>query len=393
MSKNPYEALGVSKTASADEIKSAYRKLAKKYHPDLNPGNKEAEAKMKDINLAYEVLSDEKKRKNFDQFGSADGPKGFGGFSGASGGFGQGGFGGFDFSSFGQGGGFGDIFGDIFGDGGGFGDIFGSGRRKRSVQGNDIKLNINLSFVESCMGCVKTVTFTRFERCGGCNGTGAKDGSDFSTCGHCNGSGRVKQQTRMGGFGIIENVVPCSGCNATGRIVKNKCDKCSGKGAVKRSVDFDLNVPAGIADGQVLNIAGEGDAPIGAEGISGNLMVGVKVAQHPILTRDEFDLYMELPISFTQAMLGDKVQIPIIDGTTILTIPPGTQSGTIHRLKGKGVKRLRYIGNGDLIVKIVVELPRGLDKKQMEQIRALEESISPNEYAKRRAYKDKMQKL
>ena len=390
MANNPYEALGISKTASADEIKSAYRRLAKQYHPDQNPDNKEAESKFKEINSAYEVLSDEKKRKNFDQFGSADGPMG-GGFGGRGG---AGGFGGFDFSSFG-GGGFEDIFGSMFGGGGGFGDIFGGGnRRRRTAQGNDINISLTLSFAESCLGCSKTVTFSRFEKCSGCNGTGARNGSDFTTCSHCNGTGKVKQQSRIGAFGIIENVVPCSACNATGKIITNKCSTCGGKGAAKRTVDFDVNVPAGIHDGQTLNISGEGDAPVGAtEGISGNLMIGIKVIPHSLLIRDEFDLFLELPISFTQAILGDKIQIPTVEGTTLLTIPAGTQSGTIHRLKGKGVKKLRQIGSGDLIVKVIVELPKNIDKKQTEFIRTLDASISQHEYVKRKVYKDKMSRL
>lgn len=380
--KNPYESLGVSKTASADEIKSAYRRLAKQYHPDQNPNNKEAEAKFKEISVAYEILSDENKRKNFDQFGSAEGPMG--------GGFGSGGFGGmgnFDFE---------DLFGGMFGGGGGFGDIFGGrgSSRKRTVQGRDIHINLTLSFVESCLGVQKTVTFTRFEKCTDCNGTGARNGSDFTTCSYCKGSGSVRQQSRLGAFGVIENVIPCSACNATGRIIRDKCGTCGGKGVSKRTVDFDVSVPAGIHDGQTLNISGEGDAPTGtSEGISGNLLIAIKVIAHPLLVREEFDLYLDLPISFTQALLGDKVQIPTIEDTMLLTIPAGTQSGTIHRLKGKGVKKLRSIGSGDLIVKVIVELPKNLDRKQIEQIKTLNANISAHEYAKRKAYKDKLDKI
>jgi len=383
---NPYETLGVSKNASAEDIKAAYRRLAKESHPDKNSGDKAAEAKFKEINAAYEILSDEKKRKNYDQFGSAEGPMG--------GGFSRGG-GGFDFSGGGGFSGFEDLFGGIFGDTGGFADMFGGrSQRKRTVQGNDINLNLTLSFVESCLGVTKTVTFSRFEKCSDCGGTGAKGGSAFAQCPHCNGTGRIKQQSRLGSFGVIENVVPCSACNATGRIVRDKCASCGGKGAIKHTVDFDVNVPAGIHDGQTLNISGEGDAPVGqAEGLSGNLLINIKVIQHPLLMRDEFDLHLELPISFTQALLGDKVQIPVIEGTTILNIPAGTQSGTVFRLRGKGVKKLRGIGSGDLIVSVVVELPKNLDKKQIEQIKALNESISRQEYFKKRAYKEKMDRL
>jgi len=292
--KNPYETLGISKSASIDEIKAAYRKLAKKYHPDLNPNNKVAEERMKEINTAYEVLGDEKKRANFDQFGSADGMGG--GFGGGGGGFG--GMGGFDFSGMS---GFSDIFEGIFG-GGGMGGFGESRSKKRSAVGGDVRISMNLTFEESCLGVKKKVTFSRFERCGDCGGTGARGGSGYSTCDYCKGQGRVRQQQRLGGFGIIENVVPCSACNATGRIIKEKCNLCAGKGVTKRQVDFEVNVPAGISDGQTLNISGEGDAPLGvAEGMSGNLLIAIRVTPHPLLVRDEFDLYLELPISFTQA--------------------------------------------------------------------------------------------
>lgn len=389
--KNPYESLGISKTASTDEIKTAYRKLAKKYHPDLNPNDKVAEEKMKEINAAYEVLGDEKKRANYDRFGSSEGAgTGFGG-----GGFG-GGMGGFDFSSMG---GFSDIFEGIFGGaGGGFSGMGGSyseaRTRKRAVQGGDVRISMNLTFEESCLGVKKKVTFSRFEKCTDCGGTGAKGGSNYTTCDYCKGQGRVRQQQRLGGFGIIENVVPCTACNATGRIIKEKCTPCGGKGVIKRQIDFEVNVPAGISDGQTLNISAEGDAPLGvAEGISGNLLISIRVTPHPLLVRDEFDLYLELPISFTQAMLGDKIQIPTIEGTSLLTIHEGTQSGTIHRLKGKGVKRLRGIGSGDLIVKIIVEVPKRLDRKQTDMLRVLDQTISPSEYYKRKIYKEKMEKL
>jgi len=385
--KNPYDSLGVPKTASIDEIKAAYRKLAKKYHPDLNPNDKAAEEKMKEINAAYEVLGDEKKRANYDRFGTAEGMGGMGG--GFGGGFG-GGMGGFDFTGMG---GFSDIFEGIFG-GGGMGGFGETRTKKRSIQGGDVRISMNLTFEESCLGTKKKVTFSRFEKCTDCGGTGARGGSNYTTCSYCKGNGRVRQQQRLPGFGMIENVVPCSACNATGRIIKEKCTPCGGKGVTKKQIDFEVNVPAGISDGQTLNISGEGDAPLGvAEGISGNLLISIRVTPHPLLVRDEFDLYLELPISFTQAMLGDKIQIPTIEGTSLLTVHEGTQSGTIHRLKGKGVKRLRGIGSGDLIVKIIVEVPKRLDRKQSEMIRVLDQIIPSSEYNKRKTYSDKMERL
>jgi len=383
MQKNPYDILGVSKSATPDEIKSAYRKLAKQYHPDQNPDNKDAEAKFKEINSAYEILGDAGKKANYDRFGSADG------FGGGQGG---GGFSGFqDFSQAFSG--MGDIFGSFF-DEGGLGGMFGGGgRRQRANRGNDIQLNINISFFEAAQGCTKTVTFSRFEKCYDCNGSGARNGTAVDVCSYCHGNGVVKQTTRLGRFGMMENVVPCSACNATGRVIREKCTKCSGKGAAKKTVNYEVNVPAGIADGQILNIAGEGDAALGSEGISGSLLIGVRVASHPLLVRNEFDLHLELPITFTQAILGDKVKIPSLDGMIDFTIPPYTQNGTIHKLRGKGIKKLRSIGSGDLIIKIFVEIPDKVDKRLQEYIRTLDTGIDAREYKKRNSYLDKSKKL
>ncbi|MCL2570543.1 MAG: molecular chaperone DnaJ [Firmicutes bacterium] len=377
--KNPYETLGVSKSATADEIKSAYRQLAKKYHPDQNPGDKNAEAKFKEISGAYEVLSDPQKKSNYDKFGSAEGM--FGGGGGGAGGFS--GFNGFDM---------GDIFSSFFD--GPIGDMFGGGaRRSRSVRGNDINVNVNLSFQESAYGAKKTVTYTRFEKCHDCNGTGAKNGTSVNTCSYCNGQGRVKQTSRIGRFGVMENVVPCSACNGSGKMIRDKCPGCNAKGAVKKTVNYEVNIPAGIADGQALSINGEGDAPFGAEGISGNLLVHIRVSAHPILQRDGYDLHMELPISFTQAILGDKVKIPTVDGVTDFTIPPYTQNGAIHKLKGKGIKKLSSIGTGDIIIKILVEMPNKLDRKVQDAIKTLDQVISEKEYQKKTNYTSKMGKL
>ena len=382
MAKDYYESLGVTKTATADEIKSAYRKKAKQYHPDQNPGNKEAEAKFKEINAAYETLSDPGKRANYDRFGEA-GPQ----FGGAGGGFG--GFpGGMNFD-FGDLGGIGDfIFNNFFDGGGGFANFMGGmgGARKRA-RGSDVRLSMTLTFAESCLGCKKTVTFSRFEKCPDCGGTGARNPSDVQTCSYCKGTGQVRQSGRFGGMTVV---VPCSACNGTGKTIREKCAGCKGGGTVKHNVTYEVNVPAGIADGQTLNIAGEGDAPTGGEGISGSLLIGVRVTPHPLLVRDGFDLYLELPISFTQAILGDKVNIPGIEGTHELIIPPHTQNGVIHRLKGRGVKKLKSIGSGDLIVKILVEMPKNLDRKQLELVRALDTSVSEHDYPKRRAYREKM---
>ena len=382
MSKNPYETLGVSKSASDAEIKSAYRKLARQYHPDMNPNDKMAEAKFKEVSGAYDILSDPQKKANFDRFGSADGmgggAGGFGGFGGA------GGFGGFS-----------DIFENFFGGGGGgFGDMFGGGgAQRRTSRGSDINIKLDLTFAEAANGVSKQVTFSRFDKCGECNSTGAKNGTAVERCKDCNGQGRVKQTQRLGGFGYIENVVPCSTCNASGKVIRDKCNGCSGRGSIKRTVNYTINVPAGIADGQILNISGEGDAPQGGEGLSGNLMVNIRVANHPLLRRDNFDLHLDLPITFIQAIMGDTVHVPTVGGMIKFKIPAGTQNGDIHKERGKGIKKLRSPGNGDLVITIFVEMPSKLDKKTMELIRHLESEMTGNEFKEVKKYGDKMLKI
>ena len=379
MAKDLYGVLGIGKTATEAEIKSAYRKLAKQYHPDQNPDNKEAEAKFKEINAAYEVLGDETKRKNYDRFGATGEGGGFGQGGGGFGGFGDfGGFGGFDFQS---------AFESM---GGAFGDIFGRSRQQsRTFRGNDIQLNMTLSFKEAAMGSKKTIQFTRFEKCSDCNGNGSKNGSAVERCKHCNGAGAVRQSSRFG-FATIENIVPCQPCNATGKIIKEKCLKCSGKGAQKQTVSYEVTFPAGIDDGQTLNIPGEGDAALGGEGMSGNLLINTRVTSHPILARHGFDLHVELPISFTQAIIGCKVKIPTIDGFVDISIPSFTQSGYTQRLKGKGVKKLRQIGSGDIIITVVVEIPNKLGKRELELMRHLDDNLPERDYTKKANYNNKM---
>ncbi len=377
---NPYEALGISKTASADEIKSAYRRLAKKYHPDANPNNKEAEEKFKEINAAYEILSDAQKKANYDRFGSADGPH-FGGGAG-----GAGGFGGFDFSGFG---GFGDIFENIFDQG--IDGLFGGRRsRARANRGSDIIIDMDLTFEESCNGTTKNIIFNRNERCPDCHGTGAKDDNSLQTCSYCHGAGQVKQTQRLGGFTVIENVVTCPVCHGTGKVITDKCKSCGGKGSFKKQVTSKINIPAGIDDGQTLTINGEGNMAEGAAGISGDLQIRVHVAKHPILIREDFDLYMELPITFTQAILGTKVRIPVIGGFMDFEVPPNTQNGDVRRIRGKGVKKLRSVGTGDLIVKIFVEMPKMVDKRTAQLLEALDTDIRADSYKKVASYRSKV---
>lgn len=371
--KDYYSILGVDKNASDDEIKSAYRRLAKKYHPDLNK-TEEAAEKFKEINEAYEVLGDSKKRANYDQFGSADGNP-FGG-AGSSGGFG-------DF--FGGGGGFSDIFSDIF-------SAFGGGRSgaRTMAKGEDIDINMNLTFEEACFGVEKNVTLGKIEKCEKCNGTGAKNGREFTTCTSCQGTGRVRfQQNTMFGTTIRESV--CPKCDGTGKIVKEKCESCNGKGYQRIQKTVKVKVPAGIDNGQTLRMRGEGNAPT-REGINGDLNIHISVAQHSILVRKGNDLYMDLYLPFTTTLLGGKIDIPTLNGNYTLTIPELTPSGTVMRLKNKGVKILNKDKYGDLLVTIKAECPKSLDKQTKDKLQEIANKFSENDYVKFGNYLKKMKK-
>lgn len=371
--KDYYSILGVDKNASDDEIKSAYRRLAKKYHPDLNK-TEEAAEKFKEINEAYEVLGDSKKRANYDQFGSADGNP-FGG-AGSSGGFG-------DF--FGGGGSFSDIFSDIF-------SAFGGGRSgaRTMAKGEDIDINMNLTFEEACFGVEKNVTLGKIEKCEKCNGTGAKNGREFTTCTSCQGTGRVRfQQNTMFGTTIRESV--CPKCDGTGKIVKEKCESCNGKGYQRIQKTVKVKVPAGIDNGQTLRMRGEGNAPT-REGINGDLNIHISVAQHSILIRKGNDLYMDLYLPFTTTLLGGKIDVPTLNGNYTLTIPELTPSGTVMRLKNKGVKILNKDKYGDLLVTIKAECPKSLDKQTKDKLQEIANNFSENDYVKFGNYLKKMKK-
>ncbi len=364
-SKDYYSILGVDKSASADEIKSAYRRLAKKYHPDINP-SEEAANKFKEINEAYEVLGDDKKRANYDQYGSADGPQ-FGGAGGA------GGFG--DFFS-GGGGGFSDIFSDIFSAFGG-----GGAQNQRVMEkGDDIFVNIVLSFEEACFGVEKNITFNKIEKCPDCKGTGAKDGKEFTVCPDCKGTGRVRfQQNTM--FGTTIREAGCTKCNATGKIIKEKCSTCNGKGYSKISKTVKVKVPAGIDDGQTIRMRGEGNAPV-RDGINGDLNIHVSVSPHKVLVRKGNDIYLDLYIPFTKALLGTKIEIPTLKGPYVLTIPELTPSGTVMRLKNKGVKVLNRDAYGDMLVSIKAEPPKNMDRATKKAIEELDGKIDEKSYTK-----------
>lgn len=370
--KDYYSILGVDKNASDDEIKSAYRRLAKKYHPDLNK-TEEAAAKFKEINEAYQVLGDSQKRANYDQFGSADGnPFGAGGSAG----------GGFD-DFFGGSGGFSDIFSDIF-------SAFGGNGRRTQVKerGQDINTQITLSFEEACFGCEKNITLSKITKCAKCNGTGAKNGKEFSVCPECNGTGRVRyQQNTL--FGTTIREAGCPKCNATGKIIKEKCPDCNGKGYEKSNKTIKVKFPAGIDNGQTLRMKGEGNAPV-REGINGDLNIKVNVTPHKILVRKGNDLYMDLYLPFTTTLLGGKVDIPTLDGVYQLNIPELTASGTVMRIKNKGVKVLNRDSYGDLLVTIKAEVPKSLDKSAKAKLEDLASTIGDNSYTKYNNYLRKM---
>ena len=376
--KNYYDILGVNKNASDDEIKKAYRNLAKKYHPDLNPGNAEAAEKLKEVNQAYSVLSDKTKKQNYDTYGSENGPQGFGGFGGGSG------FGGFSSDGFGD---FGDIFSNIFG--GAFGGGSRSSRRSSmATQGADIQVKIKLSFVEAAFGCKKTVNLTRSETYSHCKGNGAKDGTELTTCSRCNGTGVVRQ-TQNSIFGQMISESVCPDCHGSGKKIKEKCPYCSGAGITRENRSIDLNIPGGIDNNQVLTLRGQGEAGRNG-GPAGDIQILIQVENHKTLKREGFDVYEDVPISFTEALLGGRIKIPGINETLEISVPECSQTGTIISLKGKGVKILNKNGYGDLFAKLVVEMPKSLDKKQKQMVEDLASSISQNQYTKKKAFNDKL---
>ena len=372
-----YEVLGVKKDATEQELKKAYRKLAMKYHPDRNPDDKEAEEKFKEINEAYEVLSDADKRRTYDQFGH-DGLNGQGGFGG-QGGF-DGGFGGFGGGGFG----FEDIFGDIFGGGGGFG---GGGSRRRGPQrGADIKQSVRITFEEAAKGVEKEIKITRREECDTCNGTGAKPGTSKKTCPNCHGTGSVRSVQKTP-FGNIATNRTCATCNGTGEVIDDPCTKCHGTGATRKTKTIKVNIPAGIDDGQMIKLEGQGE--FGEPGAPrGNLYIIVDVAPHKLFKRDGFDVYIDMPITFVQAALGDEIEVPTLDGKVKYKIAEGTQSGTVFRLKEKGIKRIRGNSRGDQYVKVNVEVPKKLNEKQKDILREFANECGTEVHEKKKRFMD-----
>ncbi len=375
-----YEVLGIGKNATDAEIKSAYRKLAKKYHPDLNPGNKEAEEKFKEVNEANDVLSDPQKRQRYDQFGFAGvDPNYAAANGGGAGGFG-GGFGGVDL---------GDIFGDIFG--GGFGGGFsgfggGSSTRTANVprKGHDIQASVVLTFEEAAHGCSKKITINRQDTCPDCGGTGAAKGTSPETCPDCGGRGYVVTQQRTP-FGVMQSQQPCSHCGGRGTIIRNPCKTCRGTGKTAARKSLEINIPAGIDDDQNIALRGQGDAGSNG-GPAGDVIVHVTVKADPMFERDGYDVTIHVPITFSQAVLGDDVEVPTVDGRIVQHIPEGTQSGTKFRLRGQGIQYLNGRGRGDQYVIVDVEIPKKVTRAQREALKAFEDSMKEDNYEKRKGF-------
>ena len=375
-----YEVLGIGKNATDAEIKSAYRKLAKKYHPDLNPGNKEAEEKFKEVNEANDVLSDPQKRQRYDQFGFAGvDPNYAAANGGGAGGFG-GGFGGVDL---------GDIFGDIFGGGfgGGFSG-FGGGSSTRTAnaprKGHDIQASVILTFEEAAHGCSKKITINRQDTCPDCGGTGAAKGTSPETCPDCGGRGYVVTQQRTP-FGVMQSQQPCSHCGGRGTIIRNPCKTCRGTGKTAARKSLEINIPAGIDDDQNIALRGQGDAGSNG-GPAGDVIVHVTVKADPMFERDGYDVTIHVPITFSQAVLGDDVEVPTVDGRIVQHIPEGTQSGTKFRLRGHGIQYLNGRGRGDQYVIVDVEIPKKVTRAQREALKAFEDSMKEDNYEKRKGF-------
>lgn len=374
-----YEVLGLQKGASEEEIKKAFKTMARKYHPDLHPDDKEAAEKFKEVNEAYGVLSDKEKRARYDQFGHAGVDPSYGGGAGAggfSGGFGD----------------VGDIFDSIFGGFGGFG---GGGRSTAASanaprRGGDVNSSIVIDFMEACKGTKKKMRVAHMVQCEQCHGTGADSNTVSNTCSECNGQGAVRVNQRTP-FGVISTTKVCPRCGGKGKIITNPCSKCRGSGRYRKTSEIELNVPAGIDNGQVLRVGGEGDAGINGGG-SGDLNVAVSVKPHDLFTRKGVDIYCEVPITYAQAVLGATITVPTIDGKVEYEISEGTQSGIKFRLRGKGVKYIGREAYGDQYVTVVVEVPKKLTKQQKELLQKFDDSLEEKNQAKRQSFFEKLRR-
>jgi len=370
-----YEVLGVERTADDAAIKRAYRQLAKKLHPDVNPGDKEAEEKFKEVNEAYQVLYDPKKRANYDRFGheqpGTPGSGGYGDFSG----FGGGGFGGFDVE---------DIFSSFFG--GGFGG--GSRRETGPVPGADLRYDITITFEEAAKGCEKQINLVRDDICDACHGSGAKPGTNPETCKTCGGQGQVRTTSNTP-FGTIQNVRTCPNCKGSGKVVTDACAKCGGRGKVRASKRRTVRIPAGIDNGQVVTIRGQGE-PGERGGEAGDLLIVVTVKPHKLFKRQNYDLYLDLPLTFTQAALGTEADVPTLDKPVKFAFPEGTQPGQTFRMRGQGIQSLRGGAKGDLFVTVSVEIPKRLTDKQKEILRQFDGTVTGQEYEQKKSFFDRV---
>ena len=368
-----YEVLGLSKGADEASIKKAYRTMAKKYHPDLNPGDAEAEAKFKEVNEAYDVLSDADKKAKYDQFGHAAFDPTAGGGGGYGGGYGGG------FSDFGD---IGDIFSSFFG--GGFGGGGGQ-RRNAPTRGEDISVRITVSFEEAAFGTKKDVSYNRIQKCSDCGGSGAAKGTQAETCKVCGGSGQRRVTQRIGGM-AFQSTATCDACRGMGKTIKTPCTECNGKGYVKVNKKLSVNIPAGIDDGERIALRGQGcDGRNG--GPAGDLIITVNIKSHSIFERDGYNIYCDVPITVTEATLGATIDVPTLEGSQKFEIPDGTQPGTRFTLKQKGIP---YINNasrrGDLIFTVNVEIPKGLNKEQKERMIAFAQSCKESNYTKKQSF-------
>ena len=371
-----YEVLGISKGASEDEIKKAYKKLARKYHPDLNPDNKEAEEKFKEVNEAYEVLSDANKQARYDQFGFAGVDPSYGA-GGGGGGF----DGGFDFGDLG------DIFGSFFGGG------FGGARRTNPnapQRGESIRMAVTISFEEAAFGCEKSVSVDRMETCNTCHGNGCAAGTTPEICPDCHGTGQV-QVRRQTPMGVFATASPCTRCGGKGKIIHQPCPDCHGSGAVRQHRTIQVSIPAGIDNGQTISVRGQGNAGRNG-GPAGDLLVTITVRPHELFRREGTSVLCEAPITFAQAVLGAELEIPTIDGKVKYDLPEGTQSGTTFRLKGKGIPSLNGRGRGDQYVTVYIETPRNLNKEQKEALKKFADSMGESNYEEQKKFFKKFKK-
>ncbi|MHB8964254.1 MAG: molecular chaperone DnaJ [Saccharofermentanales bacterium] len=369
-----YEVLGIQKGATEDEVKKAFRKVAKKYHPDLNPNDKQAEANFKEANEAYAVLSNAEQRSKYDQYGHAGlGDQGFGGFGGA----------GFDVN---------DIFDNLFG--GGFGGFGGSssGRRAGPQRGANLRFRVTLDFLEAAFGLEKEISLTKEDLCDACEGSGAKSGTHTKKCTTCNGTGQVSQRQQTM-FGTVMTSKPCTACKGQGTIIESPCEVCHGTGRHSKKKTLKVKIPAGINQGEMLTLRGEGE-PGTKGGPYGDLYIEITIKPHPIFKRDGYNTYCEIPITFPQATLGAEVSVPTIDGPYSYKIKDGTQPGELFTIRGKGIPHINHSNvRGDHIMKIIVEVPRNLDQKQKDLLKEFDASCTDRNYQNRGSFFTKIKDL